>query len=269
VSVLEGVFQPDKLAFIPYVMAGDPDLATTRDVLTALAEAGADAIELGIPYSDPLADGPSIAAAGARALSNGVTIRDVLALVSEMHAHLPPLIVFTYYNPVFQFGIDQFARAAARAGAAGVIVPDITLEESEPLRLALGSHGLPMPLLVAPSTPPDRAAKIAEQSGAFIYVVTRLGVTGAGTAPNFEPLRAQVAVLRRITNKPLAAGFGISSRDQVEAVRELVDGVIVGSALVDAYQGLSGERAAARVHEFVASLRGPHQPKRSEARSAI
>jgi len=255
VRAIEEIFRKDRLAFIPYVMAGDPDLPTTREVLTALAKAGSDAIELGVPYSDPLADGPSIAAAGARALSKGVRVRDVLSLVSEMHASLQPVIIFTYYNPVFQFGVEQFARAAAEAGAAGAIVPDITLEESEPLRLTLGAHALPMPLLVAPSTPPDRAARIAEESGGFIYVVTRLGVTGAGTAPNFEPLREQVAVLRSVTNKPLAAGFVISSRDQVQAVRGLVDGVIVGSALVDAYHGLSGERAAARAGEFVTSLR--------------
>jgi tryptophan synthase alpha chain len=248
---LESVFKPGRLAFIPYVMAGDPDLDTTRAILTTLARHGSGAIELGIPYGDPLADGPAIAAAGARALANGVTLQKVLALVGEMRASLPPVILFTYYNVVYQFGLQQFARAAADAGAAGVIVPDISLEEIEPLRLALGAHAIDVPLLVSPSTPPERAARIAEQSGGFVYVVSRLGVTGAGTAPDTKPLRAQIAVLRTATKKPLAVGFGISTREQVDAVRGLADGVIVGSALIDAYAGARGEEAARRVGAYV------------------
>jgi tryptophan synthase alpha chain len=251
---LASIFKPGRLAFIPYIMAGDPDLDTTRAILMALAQHGADAIEIGIPYGDPLADGPAIAAAGARALANGVTLQRVLALVGEMHASLPPLILFTYYNPVYQFGLQAFARAAADAGTAGIIVPDVSLEEIEPLRLALGAHAIDVPLLVAPSTPPERAARIAEQSGGFIYVVSRLGVTGAGTAPDTKPLRAQMAVLRAATKKPLAVGFGISTREQVDAVRGLADGVIVGSALIDAYAGVRGEEAARRVGTYVDAL---------------
>jgi tryptophan synthase alpha chain len=251
---LSAIFKPGRFAFIPYVMAGDPDIATTRAILTALAENGADAIEIGIPYGDPLADGPTIAAAGARALANGVKLTDVLSLVKHVHGKAPPIILFTYYNPVYQFGLQEFARAAADAGAAGVIVPDVTLEESEPLRLALGAHGIEMPLLVAPSTPPERAARIAEQSGGFVYVVSRLGVTGAGEAPNLEPLRRQIAALRSVTKKPLAVGFGISTRAQVDAVRAIVDGVIVGSALIDAYANARGQAAADRAGAFVKSL---------------
>ncbi len=251
---LSAIFKPGQLAFIPYVMAGDPDIATTRAILAALAANGAAAIELGIPYGDPLADGPTIAAAGARALANGVKLNDVLSLVKDVHAKAPPIILFTYYNPVYQFGLAEFARAAADAGAAGVIVPDVTLEEAEPLRLALGAHGIEMPLLVAPSTPPERAARIAEQSGGFVYVVSRLGVTGAGEAPNLEPLRKQIAALRAVTKKPLAAGFGISTRAQVDAVRPIVDGVIVGSGLIDAYSGARREEAAGCVAKYVTSL---------------
>ena len=251
---LDGVFSPGKLAFIPYIMAGDPDLATTREVLRALGSAGAAAIELGVPYGDPLADGPTIAAAGARALSAGVTLKDVLSLVRELHAVTPPIVLFTYYNPVYQMGLDEFARAAAAAGAAGVIVPDVTLEESEPLRLALGAHAVPMPLLVAPSTPRERAARIAEQSQGFVYAVSRLGVTGAGTSPDIGPLREQVAMLRSVTRKPIAAGFGISSRADIDAVRELVDGVIIGSALIDALGNSRGRDAAARAEAFVQTL---------------
>jgi tryptophan synthase alpha chain len=254
VSLLGSIFKPGCLAFIPYIMAGDPDLDTTRTILKSLTEHGADAIELGVPYGDPLADGPAIAAAGARALRNGVTLGQCLALVREMHASLPPVVLFTYYNLVYRFGLQQFARAAADAGTAGVIVPDISLEEIEPLRLALGAHSIDVPLLVAPSTPPARAARIAEESGGFLYVVSRLGVTGAGDAPDIEPLRAQVAVLRAATKKPLAAGFGISTRAQVDAVRGLVDGVIVGSALVEAYEGARGAEAARRVETLTKAL---------------
>ena len=252
---LASIFKPGKLALIAYVMAGDPDPVTTRALLAALGENGADAIELGVPYGDPLADGPTIAAAAVRALAHGFTLTDVLSLVKETHASVPPIILFTYYNPVYQFGLREFARAAAGAGAWGVIVPDVTLEESEPLRLALGAHGIEMPLLVAPSTPPDRAARIAEQSGGFVYIVSRLGVTGASTAPDVEPLRKQIAQLRTVTGKPLAAGFGISTRAQVEAMRGLVDGVIVGSALIDSYRGMNGTEAAApRAGLFIKSL---------------
>lgn len=236
-------------------MAGDPDLETTRAIVHALTEAGADAIELGVPYGDPLADGPTIAAAGMRALKNGVTLSDVLALVKELHEAAPPIILFTYYNPVYQFGLQEFARAAAGAGAAGAIVPDLTLEEAEPLRLALGAHDIEMPLLVAPSTPRERAAQIAEQSGGFVYVVSRLGVTGAGEAPDFEPLRRQIATLRDVTKKPLALGFGISSADHVRAIRDLVDGVIVGSALIDAYANARGEEAGRLAGEYLKTLR--------------
>ncbi len=252
-SRLETIFKPGRLAFIPYLMTGDPDLETTRAMLTAIAP-HADAIELGIPYGDPLADGPAIAAAGARALGNGVTLEKVLALVGEMHASLPPVILFTYYNLVYRYGLQQFARAAADAGAAGVIVPDVSLEEIEPLRLALGAHAIDVPLLVAPSTPPERAARIAEQSGGFVYIVSRLGVTGTGVAPDAEPLRAQIAALRAASKKPLALGFGISTRAQVEAVRGLVDGVIVGSALIEAYAGARGEEAARRLETFAKAL---------------
>jgi len=251
---LSGIFKPGRLAFIPYVMAGDPDIATTRAILAALAESGADAIELGVPYGDPLADGPTIAAAGARALANGVKMIDVLSFVKEVHATAPPIILFTYYNPVYQVGLQEFARSAAEAGAAGVIVPDVTLEEIEPLRLALGAHGIEMPLLVAPSTPPERAARIAEQSGGFVYVVSRLGVTGAGESPKLEPLREQIAMLRSVTKKPLAVGFGISTRAQVDAVRGMVDGVVVGSALLDSFANARGQEAAKRAGDFVKSL---------------
>lgn len=242
-----------RIVFIPYVMAGDPDLETTQAILHALAAGGADVIELGVPYSDPLADGPTIAAAGARALANGTRLADVLKLAQRCAANAP-LLLFTYFNPVYQFGIGRFAQEAAAAGIAGAIVPDCSLEESLDLRVALARHGLEMPLLVAPSTTPQRAARIAEAASGFIYVVSRLGVTGAGTTPDFAPLRAQLEVLRNLTDKPLAVGFGLGRPQDVREVAASTDGVVVGSALIDSYAGARGEAAARAVDAFVAPL---------------
>ncbi len=183
-------------------MAGDPDLQTSALMLEAISEAGADAIELGIPYGDPLADGPTIAAAGTRALQSGVSIAQVLELVRNATARgAPPILLFTYFNPVYQYGIEQFADDAAKAGAAGAIVPDVALEEGEALREALLRHGLCMPLLVAPSTGRERAARIAGAATGFVYVVSRLGVTGAGSAPDFSPLRARAGNAARRNRK--------------------------------------------------------------------
>jgi tryptophan synthase alpha chain len=236
-------------------MAGDPDLQTTAALIDAVTIAGADAIELGVPYGDPLADGPTIAAAGVRALANGTGITQVLDLVRAAHAKgAPPIVLFTYFNPVYQYGIERFARDASDAGAYGAIVPDVALEEAQTLRDALSRNGLQMPLLVAPSTTPERAARIARESGGFVYVVSRLGVTGAGEAPNFAPLHEQIAMLREVTDKPLAVGFGISKPEHVKAVREIVDGVIVGSALIDAYAGTHGEEAGERARKFAQTL---------------
>jgi len=243
-----------RVAFVPYVMAGDPDLGTTDAILTALSAAGADVIELGVPYSDPLADGPTIAAAGARALANQTHLQDVLELAGRRAGDCAPLLLFTYFNPVYQFGIDNFAARAAAAGAAGAIVPDCALDESSALRDALAARGLEMPLLVAPSTAPQRAERIADAATGFVYVVSRLGVTGASKMTDLAPLRAQIAMLRAVTPKPLAVGFGVSGPQAIRELAPLVDGVVVGSALIDAYAGSSGDEAARRVREFVEPL---------------
>jgi tryptophan synthase alpha chain len=217
-------------------LCGDPNLATTEAVIRALAHNGATAIELGIPYGDPLADGPTIAAAGARALAAGVTIDDVLALVARLAPEISASIVlFTYFNPLDRYGLERFARDAAWAGAAGAIVPDIALEESEELREIFARYGIDVPMLVAPSTPPPRAARIAAASSGFLYIVSRLGVTGAKSEPDFAPMRRQVAALRAATELPLALGFG-------------------GSALIDALAGTSGDDAVAATERFVTGL---------------
>jgi tryptophan synthase alpha chain len=243
----------ERLAFIPYVMAGDPDLATTAAIVKALASLGADAIELGIPYGDPLADGPTVAAAGARALAAGTRLTDVFALVRDVSS-VAPIVLFTYFNPVDRFGVERFAREAAIAGAAGAIVPDLALEESEALLAALHAAGLEMPLLVAPSTPRERATRIASAASGFIYVVSRLGVTGAGGNLDVAPIARQLAMLRDLTGKPLAVGFGVSRPEHVRAMAPLADGVVVGSALIDAFAGSSGDEAVRRATEFVVPL---------------
>ena len=253
--VIDDAFGRGRAAFIPYVMAGDPDLETTASILQVLKDAGAGLIELGIPYGDPLADGPTIAAAGQRALGRGTRISDVFELTSRARSSgSPPIVIFTYLNPVVQYGIERFAHDAQISGAAAVIVPDAALEETSELSAAFARNALAMPLLVAPSTPRERAARIAESSTGFVYVVSRLGVTGTANVPNFAPLRAQIAMLREVTAKPLAVGFGVSTAEHVREVAPIADGIIVGSALIDAYASTSGQDAAAKVGAFAKEL---------------
>jgi tryptophan synthase alpha chain len=253
--VFDAVFTRGSAAFIPYVMAGDPDLETTSLILDALRDAGAALIELGIPYGDPLADGPTIAAAGQRALARGTRMGDAFELVARAQGNgSPPIVLFTYLNPVLQYGLERFAADARRTGAAGAIVPDAALEETGELRAVFARHELAMPLLVAPSTSPQRAARIAEASTGFVYVVSRLGVTGANQQRSFAPVREQIAMLRRLTGKPLAVGFGVSTANQVREIAAIADGVIVGSALIDAYAS-TGERAQSAAEDVAALAR--------------
>jgi tryptophan synthase alpha chain len=240
-------------ALIGYLVAGDPDLTTTETVISAVASAGLDVLELGIPFSDPLADGPTIAAAGQRALAGGTTVDACLDLVERVQ-HLVPTILFTYFNPVFQFGTERFAERAAEAGAWGAIIPDITIEEVDEVRGPFRAHHLAMPLLIAPTTEPSRARRIAAASDGFVYVVSRLGVTGERSEPDLDWLRDQVEQLRQVTDKSLAVGFGISTPAQVRQVAPWADGVIVGSALVGSCAGHSGATAAQLAGDYVRSL---------------
>ena len=257
--MLEQVFARARAAgrctFIPYIVAGDPDIQTTELFLSALTQAGADIIELGIPYGDPVADGPTIAAAGHRALEAGVDLDGIFPVAERAASHgCAPILLFCYLNVILQYGLEDFARASARAQVRGVIVPDVTFEESGELRTALASANIAMPLLVAPSTPAQRAGLIAERSSGFVYVVSRLGVTGAGFAPDTSALASQLAQLRNMTDKPLAVGFGVSTPQHVSSVAPLADGVIVGSALIEAYDGKQGLEAVAAASSLSASL---------------
>ena len=254
-ALFERARNAERAAFIPYVMAGDPDVETTEAVMLAMTDAGADFIELGVPYGDPVADGPTIAAAAQRALMNDVGMRNVLDIVKRHKENAgAPIVLFSYFNPVLQYGIERFAHDASAAGASAVIVPDLSLEEGDELSASLAEYELDMPLLVAPSTTRPRMAKIAAASTGFIYVVARLGVTGAGETVATDELRTQVGALRGLTQLPLAVGFGVSNAEHVKELAFVADGVIVGSALVDAYAGSTGDDAVARVLAFVDPL---------------
>jgi tryptophan synthase alpha chain len=253
--VFERAARHDRAAFIAYVMAGDPDLTTTLSILETISTAGADLIELGLPYGDPLADGPTIASAARRALDRETRLADVFSLLKQhSEAGGAPVVLFTYFNPIYRYGIERFTREASASGAIGIIVPDLALEESSTLRACAAVHGLQMPLLVAPSTPRFRAKTIADAASGFLYVVSRLGVTGADGYTKRKQMREQIAMLRGITKKPLAVGFGISDVAAVHDVASLADGVIVGSALIDAYAGSSGAEAARRVRALATPL---------------
>jgi tryptophan synthase alpha chain len=241
---------------IPYLCAGDPNPQTCAAMLAAVSSAGADVLELGIPYGDPLADGPTIAAAAQRALEGGMTLDGALALARQAaSAGAPPILMFTYFNPVVACGIERFADALLSAGLAGAIVPDVPLEACGELRAAFGPRGLALPLLIAPTTPLARAVEIAQASDGFVYLVSRLGVTSATLEPDLDWIAARVAQLRERTERPIAVGFGIATAEHVAAICALADGAIVGSALIDAYSGTFGAEATARARRLVEELR--------------
>lgn len=222
-----------RCALMPFVMAGDPDLQATAATLLALQQNGADLIELGIPYSDPLADGPVIQAAASRALAAGTTPAKVLSLLAELRGQLTiPVVLFTYSNPLLNRGMDAFCDAAAAAGAAGLVVPDLPLEEAEKLSALACARGLDLVLLVAPTTPAERMARIHAASRGFTYLVSVTGVTGVRSALQ-ERVGGLVAQLKSQGETPVAVGFGISAPEQARQVRDWgADGAIVGSALV-------------------------------------
>ncbi len=222
-----------RCALMPFLMAGDPDLERTRAVLLALQAAGADMIELGIPYSDPLADGPVIQAAASRALASATTPGKVLEMLGSLRGELTiPVILFTYSNPLLNRGMEAFCRAAVAAGAAGLVVPDLPLEEAEKLSAIAAAEGLDLVLLVAPTTPADRMGRIAAASRGFTYLVSVTGVTGVRTSIETR-VEGLVQQLKGMGPTPVAVGFGIAGPEQARQVRDWgADGAIVGSALV-------------------------------------
>jgi tryptophan synthase alpha chain len=245
-------------ALVVYLMAGDPSLADTERLVVEAERCGADVIELGVPFSDPLADGPVIQRAGTRALAAGTSLLRVLEMVVRLRPQVrAPLVLMTYYNPLLAFGLEAFARAAASAGVDGVIVPDLPHEEAGPLRAAAEPAGLDLVQMVAPTSTPARVKAIARLSRGFIYVVSLTGVTGERQQVPAD-LDAQVRTLRLVTTKPLCVGFGVSTPEQAAAIGRLADGVAVGSAIVRTIEQHAGTPALVKeVGAFIGSLKEP------------
>lgn len=245
--------QEGQKAFVAYVAAGDPSFDASLEVVKALADAGADVIELGLPFSDPLADGIVNQMAADRALKAGMTTPHSLELIRRFReTHQTPIVLFTYLNPVFTYGFERFHADAAAAGADGILLLDLPPDEArENAELAHG-EGLRHIRLIAPTTPDERVKLLAESAGGFIYALSRTGVTGAHGVPS-EGIGAQVAKIRQHTSTPVCVGFGITRPDQAAMVAKTCDGVIVGSAIVKQIE-LHPERAAAAVRDFVTPL---------------
>jgi tryptophan synthase alpha chain len=219
-------------ALIPYIMAGDPYLERTEDLVLAMERAGADIIELGVPFSDPIADGPVIQRAGQRALKWKTALKDVLRLVADVRRKSEiPLVLMTYYNPVLKFGVEKLFREAAACGVDGLIIPDLPPEEGQAVLEKSGGSGIDWILLAAPTTPAKRLRHLTRQTQGFLYYVSLTGITGA-SLKDFSEVKARLAAIRRMSGKPVAVGFGVSTPEQARALGGAADGVIVGSAIV-------------------------------------
>ena len=241
---------------VAYLTAGDPDLATTRDIALAAIDNGADVIELGVPFSDPLADGPVIQRASERAVAKGTRLTDVLALAKELRAARPQagIILFSYLNPVLRLGLKNFCAQAADAGADGVLLTDMIVEEAAEYLHAMHTNSLAPVFLAAPTSPDARLKAIAECSQGFVYAISRVGITGTQSSLT-EDASQVVTRLRQFTTLPIAVGFGISNAQHVRAVGEFADAAVVGSALVQLIEKTAPEQAAAAIGRFVAELR--------------
>jgi tryptophan synthase alpha chain len=245
-----------KPGIVAYLTAGDPDLATTRDIALAAIDNGADVIELGVPFSDPLADGPVIQRASERAVARGVRLADVLELAKELRALRPAarLVLFSYLNPVVRMGMETFCARAAEAGADGVLLTDMIVEEAGEYLAEMKVNGLAPIFLAAPTSPDTRLKAIAGVSQGFVYAISRVGITGtqqkvAGDASEL------VTRLRQFTTLPIAVGFGISNAEHVRAVGEFADAAIIGSALVALIEKSPAKEAATAIGQFIAELK--------------
>ena len=243
-----------RAALICYLMAGDPDLDTTEALVLKIADSGADVIELGVPYSDPLADGPTIQAASQRALQRGVNLKEVFRVTQRLKERVPPLVIMTYFNPVFRYGLEAFAEDCQRNGVAGVIIPDLPPEEAGPWIREARKGKRDTIFLASPTSPPGRIKMISHLSRGFIYYVSITGVTGVREKLSGD-LEAAVRRIQEESQKPVAVGFGISSPDQAREVSRFADGVIVGSAIVKIIEEESRkESLLPRMEAFIASL---------------
>ena len=243
-------------ALIPFITAGDPDLSTTAKALRVLDRSGADIIELGVPYSDPLADGSVIQAAATRALQRGTRLEQVVELVQDASSEIKsPIVLFTYYNPILNRGITPFLKRIAEAGVAGLVVPDLPLEEADVLLQPAKELGIEVVLLVAPTSSPERIAAIARQSQGFIYLVSVTGVTGARSQIQGR-VKDLLTQIRAVTDKPIGVGFGISQPEHATQVRAWgADAAIVGSALVKRLAEGTPAAGLLAIEEFSQSLK--------------
>jgi tryptophan synthase alpha chain len=243
-------------ALIPFITAGDPDLETTAKALQVLDHAGADIIELGVPYSDPLADGPVIQAAATRALQRGTTLEQVLEMLKEISPSLrSPIILFTYYNPILHRGVDKFLEQIKEAGVSGLVVPDLPLEEAAGLLKPASEVGIDLTLLVAPTSSPERIEAIARASQGFIYLVSVTGVTGIRTEMHTR-VGDLLQQIRNVTDKPIGVGFGISDPQQARQVRAWgADAAIVGSAVVKRLAEGTPEQGLEAITQFCQNLK--------------
>ena len=245
-----------KLALMPFIMAGDPNIEITYEILLKLQENGADLIELGIPYSDPLADGPVIQVAASRALKSGTNTRKVITLLESLKGKLNiPIILFSYLNPLLCFGFEKFCEMASNAGVSGLIVPDLPLEEAYKFSKIVSNHSMDLILLVAPTTPFERMKQISNHTKGFTYLVSVTGVTGERNKMG-NRVENLIAKLKDVNSNPIAVGFGISTPEHVNKVRDWgADGVIIGSAFVKRISSSSGKDVVVHVGEFCKEMR--------------
>ena len=243
-----------KPGLVVYVTCGDPDIATTREIVLAACRAGGDVIELGVPFSDPVADGPVIQRASERALKHGTSLQDVLRLAGEIRKETDAgLIVFTYLNPMLRFGMERFCAEAAKAGVDGALVTDLTVEEAGEYRRMMAAHNLDTIFLAAPTSPDQRLKAIAQACKGFVYAVSRTGITGTQKQLATDA-QGLVKRIRKFTKLPVAVGFGISDAQQFSEVGQFADAVVIGSAIVQTIEQNPGKEASA-VESFVRGLR--------------
>lgn len=248
----------NKPGLVVYLTAGDPDLPATREIALAAIDAGADVLELGVPFSDPLADGPVIQRASERAVKNGTKLSDVLALAANLRRERPyaGLVIFSYFNPVLRFGLERFCAAAKEAGVDGVLITDMIVEEAEEYLEQLRRHRLAPIFLAAPTSPDERLQRIAQASEGFVYAISRTGITGTQQklASDAEQL---VKRLRQFTDLPIAVGFGISNAEHFATVGEFADAAVIGSAIVALIEQSTPQEAPNSIARFIKGLRQP------------
>ncbi len=250
-----------RAALVTFVTAGDPDYDTSLKIIKGLPKAGADIIELGVPFTDPMADGPVIQAGGLRALANGQTLKKTLKMVKEFRTNddVTPIVLMGYYNPIYVYGVDRFLVDANKAGADGLIVVDLPPEEDDELCLPAMKAGMNFIRLATPTTDDERAPKVFENTSGFVYYVSVLGITGS-KAPDLKSVKANVNRLRKHTALPICVGFGVKTAEQARMITKDADGVVVGSALVSAVanslnkQGKATAKTPSAVHKLVAEI---------------